>query len=269
MTGGAPAPGGLPAAWSHVAPSYARYIVPGFLPAAQALCDALPLRPGQRVLDIACGPGTVALVAARRGAEVTGVDYAPGMVDLARERGRAFPGCRFLLGDATALPVPSASYDLALSSFGLIFAADPVAAVREAARTLRPGGRLGLLAWVKADTTEAYYEVVYRHLPRPRGGHDPYDWGIEAQARAWLAAAFEEVAFRPVDVPFAAESPAVAWDVLKRSTGRVAAQYWLLDPERQAAMDADLEAWFRQWQTAEGTVAWPRHAWIITGRRTG
>ncbi|MFZ5625096.1 MAG: class I SAM-dependent methyltransferase [Gemmatimonadota bacterium] len=258
----------LPDAWSSVARSYLEHIVPGFLPAVRALADALAIGPGDRVIDIACGPGTAAFVALEHGAaHVTGVDYAPGMVALARERAAGLANAAFLAGEAGALPVADASYDVAISSFGLIFAPEPARAVAEMARVLVAGGRFGLLAWAKGDTTEAYYEQVYRHLPRPKASHEPYDWGIKARAREWLSGAFADLTFHDVAVPLEARSPEAAWTILKRSTGRVAAQYANLPADAQTAMDRDLEAWFAQWVRPDGTVHWPRQARIITGAK--
>ena len=262
-----PVTGGLPAAWTKVAAEYVRHIVPALLPAARSLCHAAGIGTGDRVIDIACGPGTAALVARELGADhVTGIDYAPGMLAEARARGALVGGCTFMEGDATALPVADGAFDVAVSSFGLIFAADPGLAAREMARVLVPGGRFGILAWLQGDTTADYYEAVYRHLPRPKASHDPYDWGAEDRARAWLAPVAPTIGFEPIDVPFEAASPAVAWEILKRSTGRVAVQYTDLPPEARSAMDRDLESWFDQWKRDDGTIHWPRRAYVIHGR---
>ena len=266
MTGLPAAGRGLADAWSGVAVEYLRHIVPGLLPSAGTLCDLAGAGAGARVLDIACGPGTAAFLALERGAAgVTGVDYAPGMISLARARAARHPSATFVVGDAAFLPVPDAAFDVAISSFGLIFAPDPGLAVREMARALRPGGRFGILAWLKRDTTEDYYEAVYRHLPRPLAPHDPYGWGVEEQARAWLDPVAKEIAFEPVQVPFTTTSPRDAWGILKRSTGRIAAQYGELAAAAQVAMDRDLEAWFDQWRLVDGTMLWPRRAHVIHG----
>src|SRR4051812_7563030 len=104
----------MPLAWSAVAREYARHIVPGFRPAAQALCASLDVHPGDRVLDVACGPGTAAFVARELGAaKVVGVDYAEEMVTVARERAVDDPALDFRLGNALALPVPDGAFDVA------------------------------------------------------------------------------------------------------------------------------------------------------------
>ena len=206
-------------AWSQVARAYQRNILPGFTPAAEALCTALHVGPGDRVLDVACGPGTLALAALRQGADqVTGVDYAAEMISTARSATIGRPA-EFLLGDATALPVSDADFEVAASSFGVIFAPDPRRAVSELHRALVPGGRAGLLAWLRGDTTNAYYDRVYRHIPRPQTTHDPYAWGERAIARQWFGEWFGYLDLSTITVPYQGPPPSAVWEVLRTSTG--------------------------------------------------
>ena len=111
-----------PDAWSKVAREYHRNIVPGFQPAAESLCRFAGIKSGDKVLDIGCGPGTASMAAAALGAEVTGVDSAPGMIALARELAGSKRNLTFLEGDALQLPVQSNEFDAVVSSFGVIFA---------------------------------------------------------------------------------------------------------------------------------------------------
>ena len=260
----------MPLAWSAVAREYAAHVAPGFRPAARALCTFVDIESGDRVLDVACGPGTAALEARALGAgEVTGVDYAPGMLAVARELAAGLGGMVFLEGSALQLPVPDASFDVALSSFGVIFAPDPPRAVAEMGRAVRPGGRAGLLAWLQNDVTEEYYDLVYRHLPRHPSPHDPYDWGIPERAVAWFGTAFTAIRTRPIAVPFDAESPSAAWDVLSRSTGRVAAGYRELAAPARDAFDREMRAYFERFRREDGSVHWPRQALLMRGRRPG
>jgi ubiquinone/menaquinone biosynthesis C-methylase UbiE len=112
------------------------------------LLDALSVGPGDRLLDAACGPGYIAEEAARRGAEVRGVDFAPEMIALARRR---LPDYDFRIQDAQALSEPAASYDVVAINFGLLHMAQPGRALAEARRVLRPGGRLGFSVWAGPD----------------------------------------------------------------------------------------------------------------------
>jgi SAM-dependent methyltransferase len=259
---------GMPQAWSRVARDYRRHIAPDFVPAARELCRAVGIVAGDRVLDIACGPGTAAFAARERGAvRVVGVDYARGMCAAAREDPRWIPPLYCVVADALSLPLGTAGFDVVISSFGLVFAADPVVAAAEAARVLRPGGRLGLLAWPPGGSIGAYQEAAFRYLAIPPSVHDPFQWGVPGRARAWLGAAFASVEFDPIEVPFEAASPGAAWGVLRTATGRVAAGYAELDAEARRRLDAEMERFFEPFRRADGRIYWPREAFVIRGVR--
>ena len=256
------------AAWSKVAANYLKHIVPGFRPAARTLCDALRIGAGDRVLDIACGPGTVALEALRVGAaEVLGVDFSAEMVALARREGAGRGQIEFVEGDATALPVLSESYEVAVSAFGIIFAPQPRLAMAEMHRAVVPGGRAGILTWPRSGNMGAYYETVFRHIPKPEQGFDPYEWGEREKARKWFGEWFGYLDFQTIDVPFIAPSAEGAWEVLKVSTGRVAVAYEKLDAAAQKEMDAEMIGYFRRYALPNGSVRWPREALMVTGTK--
>ena len=114
---------------------------------AEALCTAADPHPGERVLDVACGSGTAALVAARRYCEVTGIDYVPALIERARMRAAADAlDVEFRVGDAQALPFADAAFDVVLSVYGVQFAPDQQRAASELLRVCRPGGRIALAA---------------------------------------------------------------------------------------------------------------------------
>lgn len=116
----------------------------------EALCEAVDLRSGERVLDVACGNGNAALAASRRFAHVTGVDYVPALLTRAGARAAA-DGLQLELreGDAEALPFPDGTFDVVLSTFGVMFAPDQDRAARELVRVCRHGGRIGLASSVR------------------------------------------------------------------------------------------------------------------------
>ncbi|HEU4700357.1 MAG TPA: class I SAM-dependent methyltransferase [Gemmatimonadales bacterium] len=258
----------MPLAWSAVAREYARHIVPGFVPAARALCAYLDVHPGDRVLDVGCGPGTAAFVARELGADaVVGVDYAEEMVAVARERAAGDPRMDFRLGNALDLPVRDGIFDVALSTFGVIFAPDPVRAMAEMARALGPGGRAGLTAWPDTGIMGEYYAIVYRYLTMPAAPHDPHKWGDPAQARAWFDTAFDVALVQTVTVPYEAESPEEAWRIFRASAGRAAIAYRELDPAPRARLDAEMHAYFRRFAGPGGRVVWPREALVVCGRK--
>lgn len=143
-------------------------------PVAQALVQRAAPEPGERVLDLACGTGSVALVAAARGGRVIGVDAAPRLLGVADEHARARGVVLDLReGDLLALPVSDDSVDVVISSFGLIFAADPGRALAEVARVLAPRGRAYLSAWIPAGGIDAMFVALARVIasagqaPRP------------------------------------------------------------------------------------------------------
>ncbi len=174
-------------------------------PVARAVVETALPQPPERVLDVACGTGNVALLAAARGARVVGVDTAPRLLAVARERARSLGlDAEFVEGDLLELPVADGSADVVLSVFGLIFAADPARALSEVARAAAPGARILLSAWVPAgpinDMLAAMGRVVARVTqppPSPRfAWSDPAaveraarDAGLalEATSRAELA----------------------------------------------------------------------------------
>lgn len=259
---------GMPQAWSRVAREYHRKIAPDFAPAARRLCEELGVGPADRVLDVACGPGTAAVAARSLGAQaVIGVDYATEMLVVARAESHGEAGLSYVAADALALPFPPERFDVVVSSFGLIFAPDPVVAVEEAARVLRPGGRLGLLAWPPDGSIGEYQRVAFRHLDIPPTAHDPFQWGVPARARAWLSPRFTDIDVRALEVPFEAESPERAWGVLKTATGRVAAAYSELSESGRARLDAEMIGFFEPFRRSDGRVFWPRRAMLVSATR--
>lgn len=142
------------------------------LPAARVLVDRAALTVGERVVDVGCGSGNAALLAATQGVDVVGVDPAPRLLEVARERAAA-QGLRatFVQGEAAALPLDDASADVLLSVFAVIFASDAAAAAAEMARVTAPGGRIVLSAWLPQgaifDSVGVFQEAVAKALGRP------------------------------------------------------------------------------------------------------
>jgi SAM-dependent methyltransferase len=139
-------------------------------PVAEHVVSLAGLRPGERVVDLATGTGNAALLAARIGAVVTGLDAAPRLIDVARERA-AGEGVQasFVVGDVAALPFGDGSFDVALSVFGLIFAADPSRAFAEMIRVLRADGRALLSVWVPAGPIDAMVGTFGRAVAAATG----------------------------------------------------------------------------------------------------
>lgn len=147
---------------------------------SELLCEAVDPSAGQSVLDVACGSGNTAIAAARRNCRVTGIDYVPALIDRAKERAAAERlEIDFRVGDAEQLEFPDASFDLVLSSFGVMFAPDQEKAATELLRVCKPGGRIGMANWTPAGHIGRMFRTVAQHIPPPSGAPMPLRWGSE------------------------------------------------------------------------------------------
>lgn len=156
---------------------------------AEALCEAVDLHAGERVLDVACGSGTAALVAARRYCEVTGIDYVPQLIDRARKRAAADQlDADFRVEDAQCLPFPDSSFDAVLSIYGVQFAPDQEQAANEMLRVCRSGGRIGLATPVRGGWSGDFFATMAKYLPPPPGTRPPLRWGTDEGLEELLGA---------------------------------------------------------------------------------
>jgi SAM-dependent methyltransferase len=147
----------------------------------ESLAEAADVRAGERVLDVAAGNGNATLAAARRFAEVTSTDYVPALLDKGRERAIAEGlQVQFRAADAEQLPFDDASFDVVLSTFGVMFAPDHARSAREMQRVLRSGGRIGLANWTAEGFIGRLFKVIGKHVAPPAGLKSPALWGSEA-----------------------------------------------------------------------------------------
>ena len=161
---------------------------------AEALCEAVDPHAGERVLDIACGSGTAALVAARRYCEVTGIDYVPALIERAQQRALADDlEVDFQVGDAQDLPYPDSHFDVVLSVYGVQFAPDQARAAKETLRVCRPGGRIGLATPIPEGWSGDFFATNARHMPPPPGVKPPLRWGTDSGLADLLGAATRSV----------------------------------------------------------------------------
>jgi SAM-dependent methyltransferase len=185
----------------------------GLWPVGERLVRRIGVHAGERVLDVACGTGNAAVRAAQAGGEVVGVDLTPELFDAAqREAAAAGVSVEWVEGDAEALPFPDESFDVVLSTFGVMFAPRHRVAAAELARVLRPGGRLGLCNW----TPEGEQGQIFRALggfapPPPPFAEPPLPWGTESHVRelfegTGIELQFERDVVDPPAFPSAAES---------------------------------------------------------------
>lgn len=164
---------------------------------APALVSFAGIRSGDRVLDVACGTGVVALTAARRGAQVTGIDLTPELVDRARENA-AIIGLEavFEQGDVEALPLADAAFDVVVSQFGHMFAPRPAVAIDEMLRVLKPGGRVAFATWPPQFFIGKLFAILGRYAPPPPPDVPPsIQWGDPAVIRERLGDGVRDLVF--------------------------------------------------------------------------
>ena len=189
---------------------------------------------GERWLDVGCGPGAVAMRAARAGAHVTGVDLSEVMIETARRRA-AEEGLAisYDVGDCEDLPYPDASFDVVSSSVGAFLAPDHGAVARELGRVVRPGGRLGLTAWRPGGRVAKGMAIAARFQPPPpEGVGNPLDWGVEDHVRDLLGTAFE-LEFHDGDAPDVAASGEELWEYVLSGAGPIRMLWETLDEDRR------------------------------------
>jgi len=151
---------------------------------AENLCEAVELSPGQKVLDVATCTGNVALAAARRYCDVTGIDYTASLLERARERAAVERlSITFLEGDAEHLPFPDAAFDVVLSALGVMFTPNQEQAASELLRVCRPGGKIGLVNWTPDGFFGKMGGVMAAYAPPPAGLKPPALWGTEERVR--------------------------------------------------------------------------------------
>jgi SAM-dependent methyltransferase len=172
------------------------------------LLDLVGVEPGQTVLDVATGSGNVALHAARRGADVVGVDLTPELFETARPRAEALGvEVEWVEGDAEALPFDDATFDRVVSAFGVQFAPRHAVVAAELLRVCRPGGAIGVCSWTPEGKVGELFSIMSRYAPpAPAYASPPPLWGDEAHVRGLFADAAVELEFARATTPFRFDS---------------------------------------------------------------
>lgn len=207
----------------------------------ESLAEACDLKTDERVLDVAAGNGNATLAAARRGCIVTSTDYVGSLLERGAERSRAERfEVAFQAADAEALPFPDASFDVALSTFGVMFAPDHATAAAELARVVRPGGRIGLANWTPDSLIGRMFKVLGRYVPPPSGVPAPSLWGTEDHLRTLFGDAGAALQITPRRFAFRYRSASHFIDVFRTWYGPVNKAFSTQVPEKAEALAGEL-----------------------------
>lgn len=229
--------------------------------------ERLAPQPGTRWLDLATGTGAVARLAARAGADVTGVDLAPALIETAKEISAAEGlSIHFEVGDAEELRYEDGSFDVVTSTCGVMFAPEHAAVARELARVCRPGGRLALACWRPDGTIGDIFRLMAPFQPPPAPGiGSPFDWGREEHVTGLLGDAFE-LEFEDGDSVLDAESGEAVWEIFVTSYGPTKMLAASLDATRREELREEFEALHESYRAREG-IRMPRSYLLTLGTR--
>jgi len=216
----------------------------------ELLAEAIDIRAGDTVLDVAAGNGNASLAAARRFARVMSTDYVPALLEKGRQRAAAegLP-VEFRVADAEDLPFPDNDFDVALSTFGVMFAPDHPRAARELLRVVREGGRIGLANWTPEGFVGQLFKVIGAHAPPPAGLKSPALWGTEAYLEG-LFGSGADIRTERRQFNFRYASSAHWLQVFREYYGPTNKAFARLDSGGQAALERDILAVLDRFNTA-------------------
>ena len=209
----------------------------------ETLCEALDLRAGSRVLDVAAGNGNATLAAARRWCDVVSTDYVPSLLESAKTRAAAEGHTiQFQQADAENLPFPDASFDVVMSTFGVMFTPNQEQAAAELARVCKPGGAIGLANWTPESFVGQVFKTIGGYIPPPAGIKSPALWGTKGRLEQLFGKTAQEIHATEREFVFRYRSPMHWTDVFKTYYGPMNKAFGALDGEKQMAFSADLLA---------------------------
>lgn len=271
MTAPGKSPLASPTPWDLVADDYAAELLPQFERYAEDALRLSGVGPGARVLDVACGPGTVALLAAKRAERVDAIDFSPRMVARARARAEAagVTNVEIAVGDGHALAFPDRAFDAAFSMFGLIFFPERARALAELVRVLRPGGSATISSWLPLDGVPvmgALFGKLAELLPHLGFGNHRAPLGDAGEFQAELeAAGFARVQVERVVHASDAPSLDALWGTLERTMAPLVLLRESLGTERWADVRGQVRGALAA-AVGEGPQRVEMPAWIATGR---
>ncbi|SPB18861.1 methyltransferase type 11 [Caballeronia novacaledonica] len=207
------------------------------------LCEALDLRSGSRVLDVAAGNGNATLAAARRYCDVMSTDYVSSLLDAGRARAEAEGlAVQFQEADAEALPFADASFDVVMSTFGVMFTPNQEQAASELMRVCRPGGKIGLANWTPESFIGQVFKTIGKYITPPAGVKSPALWGTEPRIAELLGGGAARIGTTKREFVFRYRSAEHFVDVFRTYYGPMNKAFAALEGERQAAFLGELMA---------------------------
>ena len=260
------------AGWELVADRYYELLSPITGLAIEPLLDAAGIRAGMRVLDVGTGPGTAAAGAATRGAQATGIDIAPAMVEIAAQR---HPDPEFVQGSATELPFAGGSFDAAIGNIVIQHVGEPERAADELARVLVPGGRVALSTWDVPERSPLFAALIGAvedaQVPPSEVPHGPsfFQFGEDDVFRALLVGAgFSDVEIGSFALDFPLHSADELLNIIGEGTVRMAALLRAADDSQRAKVRASIERRIEPWRRGDG-YAVPAPVKIAAGTKPG
>jgi SAM-dependent methyltransferase len=225
----------------------------------EELCEAMDIRAGSKVLDVAAGNGMASMAAARRWCEVTSTDYVPDLLE--RGRARAVAGgmsIEFKEADAEDLPFDNNGFDVVLSTFGVMFTPNQDKAAAELLRVCRPKGKIGLANWTPDGFIGQVFKTIGKHMPPPAGVKSPALWGTGARITELFGPQASSIQLEQRAFVFRYRSAQHWLDVFKTYYGPVLKAFEALDAPSGVALTADLKTLIAQFNLAhDGTMVVP------------
>ena len=209
----------------------------------ESLAEAADIRAHENVIDVAAGNGNATLAAARRFANVTSTDYVPALLDKGRRRAEA-EGLQvdFREADAENLPFPDASFDVAISTVGVMFAPDHARCASEMLRVVRDGGRIALANWTPEGFVGQLFKTIGAHVPPPAGVKSPALWGTESHLADLFGQRAANIQVTRKVFKFRYASPEHWLQVFRDFYGPTHKAFAALDPAGQQALEKDIRA---------------------------
>jgi len=221
----------------------------------ESLCEAVDLRATDKVLDVAAGNGNASLAAARHFADVTSTDYVPALLEQGRRRAEAdrLP-ITFQVADVEALPFADESFDVVLSTFGVMFAPDQQRAANELLRVVKPAGKIGLANWTRDGFVGRLFEVMSAIVPPPAGLRSPMEWGSEPRLVELFGPYASDIRTRRRTYTFRYRSAEHWIEVFRTFYGPTHKAFAALDEAGQRALHAALLEFLGRWSRGNGAA---------------